>query len=161
MQQMRHPCAASPSIIWWWPGSGRGTWTPRRAVQLLIRATDLLDADDPRLPTALAWAARTATEQGDIERARALIDDAHRKALDQGDDLAIGFTQAWRASFLGTGRREEMARAVALLEKHPPGWQLASVLVGLAAMNMLEEHPQDARQSPSARCRSWSVTEGR
>ena len=113
-------------------------------MQLLIRATDLLDADDPRLPTALAWAARTATEQGDIERARALIDDAHRKALDQGDDLAIGFTQAWRASFLGTGRREEMARAVALLEKHPPGWQLASVLVGLAAMNMLEEHPQDA-----------------
>ena len=115
-----------------------------RALQLLIRATDLLDADDPRLPTALAWAARTATEQGDVERARALIDDAYRRALDQGDDLAIGFTQAWRASFLATGRREEMARAVAQLEKHPPGWQLASVLVGLAAMNMLEEHPQDA-----------------
>ena len=31
-----------------------------------------------------------------------------------------------------------------LVERHPPGWQLSSVLTGLAAVHMLEERPHDS-----------------
>jgi tetratricopeptide (TPR) repeat protein len=115
-----------------------------RTLQLLARAAELQDADDARLPTTLAWAARTANEHGDFEQSRALIDEAYERALDQGDELAIGLTQAWRAGFLGSARREEIERALTLVERHPPGWQLSSVLTGLAAIHMLEERPRDS-----------------
>ena len=132
-----------------------------RAVQLLIRATDLLDADDPRLPTALAWAARTATEQGDFERSRALIDDAYRRRSTRATTSPSGSRRR--------GGRHSLARDGA--RRSARGGAAGEAPSRVAARECprrpgRHEHaggapPGRSGRSPSARCRSWSVTEGR
>ena len=116
-----------------------------RALQLFLRAVDLQPPPgDSRLPFTLCLATSAAYKLGDLDRCRALIEDAYRMAVELDDDLMIGLSLAWRSGFAGPDGRDMVERAIAILERHPPGRELASALVSLSALHMLEERPADA-----------------
>ncbi len=121
------------------------------ATRLLLRAIDLQASDDPRLAPALTRASLAAFAQGELEQARSLIDAALDAARDLGSEIALGHAMAVETLYRRDGstegprrRQETLAQAVELLERHPPGPELATALTLVAGTHMLEERPEEA-----------------
>src|SRR6185503_5935047 len=68
-------------------------------IRLLSRTLALLPAADPRAPAAQLELARAVSEQGDLDRAQALLDEAVSAAREAGDERVLARSRIARIDF--------------------------------------------------------------
>jgi tetratricopeptide (TPR) repeat protein len=68
-------------------------------IRLLSRTLALLPAADPRAPAAQLELARAVSEQGDLDRAEALLDEAVSAAREAGDERVLARSRIARIDF--------------------------------------------------------------
>ena len=86
-------------------------------IRLLSRALALLPAADPRAPAAQLELARAVSEQGDLERAVVLLDEAVAAARELGDERVLARSRIARIDFeLLVAPERKMAEGLAQAE---------------------------------------------
>ncbi|MGE5459833.1 MAG: ATP-binding protein [Solirubrobacterales bacterium] len=108
---------------------------PARALPFYRRAREVLAPDDPERIRALVEAAEAAEDLGQLEDAGRDFDLAIAEARQGDDRLALGEALARRARSVlmhGESARALLAEAIAMLEAHDPGPELARAYAAMA-----------------------------
>lgn len=122
---------------------------PGIALGYLQRGLDLMSDDDIRRGSVLAQMAKAATGTGRAQDAVRFARAAIAAFEDRGDDFAAAETYGLPLGnalhVVGRGDEviEGVEKALTILERRPPGPELVTTYVGLAAYHMVASHSQE------------------
>jgi class 3 adenylate cyclase/tetratricopeptide (TPR) repeat protein len=120
-----------------------------RARAYYRQAVELGQPKDPERPHLLVRTGRVAFQSGDYPEAVAVYEEAIADLRRQGDTQVLGATLGRLATVYwnqGDTRRSNavLSEAIELLEREPPGAELASAYVRMAADRVVSGHARDA-----------------
>jgi class 3 adenylate cyclase/tetratricopeptide (TPR) repeat protein len=120
-----------------------------RARAYYRQAVELGQPRDPARPHLLVRTGRVAFQSGDYPEAVAVYEEAIADMRRQGDTQVLGATLGRLATVYwnqGDTRRANavLSEAIELLEREPPGAELASAYVRMAADRVVSGHARDA-----------------
>ena len=120
-----------------------------RARAYYRQAVELGQPRDPERPHLLVRTGRVAFQSGDYPEAVAVYEEAIADLRRQGDTQVLGATLGRLATVYwnqGDTRRANavLSEAIELLEREPPGAELASAYVRMAADRVVSGHARDA-----------------